>query len=268
MFKTINISPVYLRKILPKVYLVSCKEQYDLGMLFLRVQEGYESEEERFRKEPLDILDYMRYYAIEKNIMESGTFSYPTDWGGFNVPSKDFQWLYKKKIDKINDYNMYDEIMITIMKFIEEVEEEDDYCIIGVQEGSDPDDTFLHELAHSMWNLNDEYCKDMKKAIKEIRKESIDLVKASRVAIRKLGYDKDVVEDEMQAYFSTGIIDEIHRAISRETSFKKREVSKTVKPCVRVFNKYLPTSLIRGPWKKDIIWEYDQSKNKKIKLWG
>lgn len=69
-----------LQKITDKIYHLHFDKQYDLAMHFLRYQEYYECPNDRFYKNSFTLAEFMHWYA-----KEYGSFSYPEDWGGFNL---------------------------------------------------------------------------------------------------------------------------------------------------------------------------------------
>ena len=71
-----------LQEVKPNVFVVLLEDNYNLPMLFCRVQEFYESPNEDFRNKKFSIWEYMEWYSKSNK----GSFTYPSDWAGFNIP--------------------------------------------------------------------------------------------------------------------------------------------------------------------------------------
>ena len=72
-----------LKEILPQIFALKIEDGYQRAMLFLRSQEYYESAFPQIRGHHFDIFEFMEIYRGWKGL---DYFSYPEDWGGFNVP--------------------------------------------------------------------------------------------------------------------------------------------------------------------------------------
>ena len=66
-----------------RIAIVQIPDQFELGMLFLRCQEYYESPCKEFNNQPFVVLDFMNWYRKE---MKSKSFTYPEDYIGYNIP--------------------------------------------------------------------------------------------------------------------------------------------------------------------------------------
>ena len=179
---------------------------YDLTMTFCRVQEFYESPFNQIRGKKFKLVDYMRLYS-KKN----GSFTYSIDWMGFNIPGPIIAKLYNLGID---DYTCYDKIIEDIHKKInKEVKTRDNYYLIGA---NDNKTTVQHELCHGLYFINKQYKKDVDKILKKIIPS---LRKKVELALSNLGYCKAVMNDEIQAYFSTE-----SQTIKELSHFTKKEL--------------------------------------------
>lgn len=179
-----------LKKLYPGIYLCKIEDMYDLAMTFCRVQEFYESPFKQIRGHRFTLVELMATYA-KKN---DGSFSYPLDWGGFNVPGPVVSDLYDHEI---KDFNVYDDIITTIHdKIVEEVGSTNYYLI-----GSNSDKmTIAHECAHALYFLDKEYKANAKLILNKLHKS---VYKKAENVLSELGYDKSVTDDELQAYLST-----------------------------------------------------------------
>jgi hypothetical protein len=181
---------------------------YDLAMTFCRIQEFYESPIKHIRGHKFKLLEFMATYAKTRD----GVFSYPTDWGGFNIPGPVVDRLFKLGID---DYNGYDKIIEGIHnKINKEIDQPNNYYLIG----SDNNKTTVeHEYCHGLYFVNKKY----RDTVNGIVKQLLPAVrkKISKVLLN-LGYDESVMDDEIQAYLSTGF-----NLIKENTKFNKRELT-------------------------------------------
>jgi hypothetical protein len=179
-----------LKKLYPGIYLCKIEDMYDLAMTFCRVQEFYESPFKQIRGKRFTLIELMALYS-KKN---EGSFTYPMDWGGFNIPGPIVASLYDYKIE---DYNIYDSIILEIHNKIVTETESNQYYLIG----SNTDVcTIEHECCHALFFLDKNYrenaLKILKKLYRSLRKKAEDV-------LLELGYDKSVMDDEIQAYLTT-----------------------------------------------------------------
>ncbi len=184
-----------LKKLIKNVYIVELDNSYDLAMLFLRYQEFYESPNPKIRKCKFTILDYMEWYSKANN-KDFPHFSYPKDYAGYNIPAN----LIPHVQDEvgIEDPNKYDKEIRKI--FSKLGKEPSKSYLIGSLKGDNS--VKMHELAHGMFFVDQEYKQEMLGQIKKLNK---DAVKVLKVALKQIGYAKEVFEDEMQAYMATGL---------------------------------------------------------------
>jgi hypothetical protein len=174
-------------------------------MLFCRYQEFYESPYKEIRGKYFTLEQYMDLYRI-KNKKEF--FTYPGDWSGYNIPS-DKLW---KALDTFSKHGRseYDEIMSSIIHSCENYplrsgkSRVKKWYLLGAD--SFDSSTMDHEIAHGLYYTNKEYRQNCDSLISEIKKK--DYVKMKKDLI-KIGYADDVkiIDDEIQAYMSTGLID-------------------------------------------------------------
>ena len=214
-----------LETILPGIYHVKIKDRYDLAMTFCRVQEYYESPIKEIRNKPFNLLEFMATYAKKNNC---GYFSYPDDWGGFNIPGRIIDKLYSTYIP---DQNFYDDLIISVHDTIVDQFGSVEYYLIG--SGGDTT-TVAHEVCHGLFALNKAYKKSVQKLIKQIPDK---ICKKLSKAILTLGYCKQVIPDEIQAYVTTDfdilIGDMTEREVSKLDKISK-EFAKNLKQYYKV----------------------------------
>lgn len=164
-------------------------------MTFLRYQEFYECPSPKFRGKKFTIIDYMDWYSHKYG---DGLFTYPKDWGGFNIPS-DIVLKLQNKIG--NDWNKYDNEMCNIYQKCIKLNKELDsrfYLLAAVGEG----ETLRHEISHGFFYLNVDYKKKMTALVKTLKPS---FRKEIYSTLKKFGYTSSVFIDEAQAYLSTGM---------------------------------------------------------------
>lgn len=185
-------------------------------MTFCRVQEFYESPLRHIRGKKFKLLDFMKDYAVV-----NGCFTYPIDWGGFNVPGTIIDNLYKLGID---DYNDYDHAIESIhLKINNEVDTKNNYYLIG----SDGDhETIQHEVCHALFTLDKQYKKNVLALLKNL---SANVYKKAEKTLINIGYGKHVMKDELQAYLSVD-----YRTIQEASNFTEKEL-KNFKETAAIF---------------------------------
>lgn len=211
-----------ITEVRPNIFHVAFKDQYDMCMTFLRAQETYESPNLKFRNKVWNKTEFMRWYA---KAFGNGVFSYPNDWGGFNVPSSILRF-----VDKNTSTEEFDEYDKTLLQGIggyifEEYGlhyADDKFYLIGTLEGDG--EIIHHEVAHGFWYTVPAYKKEMLALVKKMKPA---LRKKLCKELAKIGYTKQVFDDECQAYMSTGLSEKFGMTLKGED-----------KPFIEVFNKY------------------------------
>jgi hypothetical protein len=190
---------IKLFEVYPGIFALSIKDDFLRAMLFLRYQEYYESYSEDFRGKHFLISDYIDWY---KTWSGKDNFTYTSDWAGFNLPSNSIvecMW-------GIPDRNVYDDVMKYIVEKIGSVLGDKPFYLIGVDKmdcGNFSVDRFLdHEIAHGLYSINSDYKNSM---LKNIYSVPVDVRILFKKNIAEMGYCDDVLDDEMQAYLSTGL---------------------------------------------------------------
>lgn len=211
-------------EILPKIFGVSIKDYYERSMLFCRYQEFYESPYKEIRGKAFSWETFMMVY---KKSTKKDFFSYPIDWGGFNIPSGILNkglsaFLYKS-------WGPYDEIMSNIYYHCENYplkfeKPRTNWYLIGYGENLN---TLKHEIAHGLYYTNRKYKLGMNNLISQIKKK--DYTKIKKVLLN-MGYanDKKILDDEIQAYMSTGLI----------KGFNEEDIKKYQKNFIELFGDY------------------------------
>jgi hypothetical protein len=219
--KTANYT---LKEIKPNIFGLQFQDRYDLCMHFLRYQEFYESSSPKFRNKSFTILSFMRWYSKKYG---DNSFTYPSDWNGFNIPSYVIEQVFNNAIP---DRNIYDHEMLNIYRHCKKSSQ--NFYLIGYLKNNKT--TLNHEIAHGFYYLNNDYKSIMKSLVKSIPK---DILLAINSWLKIKGYTPKVYIDETQAYLSTGMSflnDETHFYLNKKLTNKLLLLSKEF---VEIFNK-------------------------------
>lgn len=165
------------------IYLLKFEEQEKLASAFLRFQEHYESPEFRGKFFTLD--EYKKWYEGER-----GSFTYYSDWSGFNIPSHILAPFLEGKFDPLSDE---EKVFLEHFKDISHP-----FYIIGLfgDINSDRAKTILqHETAHGLFYTKPDY---KEKVLNVLKKYDLTMLKDW---LRSLGgYHETVLDDESHAY--------------------------------------------------------------------
>jgi len=185
-----------IKEIKPKVFAVIVPDRYHRAMLFMRVQEFYESPNPKFRGKAFEIWDYIEWYSRK----HSDNFSYAADWVGFNFPLKVAEKCYDKMGERYAYYTPYDATMGKILDQIRETINlkygpKSKAYIIGVADTLSS--TFQHELCHAYYHIDNKYKTEVDAITKEIDPK---IYKRMCKNLIDMGYTEQVFSDEIQAY--------------------------------------------------------------------
>lgn len=186
-----------VKKIKPNIFAVSVSDDYDRAMLFCRYQEYYESPYKEIRRKHFTLEYFMRLYCKKR---KTPNFQYPSDWGGYNIPS-DVLMSAHQLFE--STYNEYDPIMKQIIDFCVKSSKNSPFYLIGIDKFNSTQ-TMEHELSHGMYYTDSEYRKSCDLLISQMDKNDYNFAKRELIMI---GYsnDKKIIDDEIQAFFSTGL---------------------------------------------------------------
>jgi len=172
---------------------VSADSQKELGETFIRFQEHYESPNKKFRNKIFTLGDVKNYYSIMY-----GADLYSELWIGFNFPS---YVLLPFKQGLFDALTPQEKELLGLLKY-----RNDNYYIIGAQNNS----TLRHELCHAMYGYNKKYKEEIDNFIKKYHKNFSKILQY----IQKKGYEKSVLNDELQAYVTDNEDDFIKNNLS------------------------------------------------------
>lgn len=160
--------------------------QYELTSTMIRFQEFYESPYPEIKEQTFTLDEFMDVYA--KNM---GNFTYFEDWAGFNIPGKVYLNFIKKHIVQLRpkEKTIFKAIPLKYLSGLIPF-----YIIATLKNDSR---TFIHELAHALYQLNEDYYKEIFILANALSKRT----KSSWFKkFKKWGYCEEVWYDELQAY--------------------------------------------------------------------
>jgi len=196
------LSQIKLFEVYPKIFAVVIKDDKLRARVFMRYQEFYESDSDTFRGKGFKWTEFVNYY---KNKTKNDILSYHEDWSGYNIPCDSIESC----ISVIPDINFYDLIMFSIIDTIKSLVGNDKFDLIGIVQADGDDKALIeHELAHGLWFSSPKYKADQLINIDGLPEYIIEPL---RQKISVMGYGSNVIDDEIQAYLSTGIISPMNR---------------------------------------------------------
>lgn len=158
---------------------IRADSQDELGNTFIRFQEYYEGPQ--FKNTIFTVGQVRSWYS-----KTYGADTYHVDWTGYNFPSFVLKPFREGLFDPLTNE---EKSLLDLVKY-----RYDSFYIIGAQD----DATLRHELAHALYSysikykiLIDQLCKKHYKELKKVGKYILDK-----------GYDKSVLNDELQAYIT------------------------------------------------------------------
>lgn len=192
------LDQINLYRLANGIYAVLVEDVRIRCYLFLRYQEFYEGSSESIRGKNFSIDQYINWY--QDYFKNKDLFTYSYDWCGFNIPSTSIEECFKN----IPDENEYDRIMKSIFFMCLMDNDRKDFYLLGV----DSIDSYLldHEMAHGMYFTDSRYRREVDSMTKELPKKIFNTLRDTIVG---MGYNNIVVNDEIQAYMSTGLSDQM-----------------------------------------------------------
>jgi hypothetical protein len=221
----------------PKIFAVVIKDDRLRARVFMRYQEFYESDSDTFRGKGFKWKDFVKFY---KEKTKNKIFTYHKDWAGYNIPCNSIESC----IALIPDLNFYDLIMFSVVDTIKNIVGDDDYYLIGIDQSNGEDPSLIyHEVAHGLWFSSHEYKYQQKNNIEDMNPSVRDQLSKK---ISGMGYGQNVIDDEIQAYLSTGVGDNMRRI---------KDIKQAQLPFKEVFDDYsteIKPKQIPIDWKTDL----------------
>jgi hypothetical protein len=189
-----------IKEVKDRVFAVVIPDDYERCMTFLRVQEYYESPNPDFRGKHFDIWKYIEWYSRDRGLM----FTYPADWGGFNVPLSVAVDCYRGVAEMPGEWtsgwdSRMRSIVDRVLQMVPVNRRSLPAYIIGTDEASGQ--TFKHEVAHGLYHTNLNY-----RAMVDAITADIKTVYMQSLGenLERMGYTEVVLWDEVHAYFTAG----------------------------------------------------------------
>lgn len=176
------------------LWLVSCPSPIDLGMLFWRAQEYYESSNPEIYKSSFTLLDYINWYCKTAG---EGSFTYYDDFEGYNLPG---DVCLKVMQVPFPDWNRYDSLFCQVVSNVIINQGSAKFYLIGAKDGDIA--VMEHEVAHGLYALVPNYRKKMDYLTNSLPDVAFDKIDKH---LTKEGYNSEVLLDEIQAYMATGL---------------------------------------------------------------
>jgi hypothetical protein len=179
------------------------------------MQEYYESQNANLFNRKFDTFKF-----LHEMMDDNGKISYFREWTGFNIPG-----------NVINDWKVtteeltpYEFLMFNQLKEAK-LDTKKPYYIIGALESHKR--TIKHEIAHALYSTNSDYFDEMSKLTGDLYLYKEKHFNKIRDNLIKMGYNRTVVLDEIQAYLS-----------SEKTEYLKKEIYKDIEEIKPILKKY------------------------------
>jgi hypothetical protein len=228
---------IELFEMYPKIFALVIKDNRLRARVFMRYQEFYESDSDTFRGKGFKWKDFVKFY---KEKTKNKIFTYHKDWAGYNIPCNSIESC----IALIPDLNFYDLIMFSVVDTIKNIVGNDDYYLIGIDQSNGDDPSLIyHEVAHGLWFSSPEYKYQQKNNIEDMNPSVREQLSKK---ISGMGYGQNVIDDEIQAYLSTGVGDNMRRI---------KDIKQAQLPFKEVFDDYsteIKPKQISIDWRTDL----------------
>jgi hypothetical protein len=194
---------IHKQEVLPGIFCLRFRDQYEAASTFLRLQEFYESPFREIRDHVFSLEEYMDRYA-----RETGNFTYTCDWEGFNVPGDVVRRFFKAFARAGEPLLKKEELLRAVLQ--EQLQGTRKFYVIGHCEkkelpdwtkARDRSSTLAHEIAHGLFYLNPAYHKAATTLLKGLPSKVVK--KMSGRLLNSGGHCKAVLPDEFQAYLAT-----------------------------------------------------------------
>jgi len=164
------------------IHYIEFDNQLAVTSTLLRFQEHYECPNFAGRIFSLD--EFKKWYTEDR-----GSFSYHTDWNGFNFPSHILKPFKEGKFDPLSKEEQ------AVLDMLEQHEGKF-YVIATHKEASTK--TFDHEIAHALFYLHEDYRTEVLNILSKY--DTVGL----REELKEMGYAQHVMDDEVHAYALSG----------------------------------------------------------------
>jgi hypothetical protein len=194
----------------PKIIHLKFKRKMDLTKTMLRFQEYFESP--KFRNKYFSLEEFKAWYITTT---VNNTFSYYSDWSGFNFPSKTLKSFYAGKFDPLTQEEKH---ILDLLR-----QERGRFYVIATFKSED----VRHETAHAKFYVDARYRNEVKKVISSIDTKPIFKV------LKEMGYDKAVWVDESHAYLL-----EAEEYFEKEFKLKAEDYKDARRELAEIYKRY------------------------------
>lgn len=166
-----------------RILLVTASTAAELGAMFVRPQEFYESPSRRFRGRYFTLEAFKKFYRRRTG---AGSFTYYRDYQGYNIPGEVFlDW----QADFASNESPEELALLTLLGPMP-----GQFYIIGALEKDV--NTIEHELQHALFHLAREY----REVVTAQLALSRSLLRPLCRALKKLMYTAEMLDDECVSY--------------------------------------------------------------------
>jgi len=197
------IDKLKLKQIRKNIFHISFPNQYLICATFLRLQEFYESPYKEIQGHSFSLETIQDMYA-EKH---GNKFTYLQDWSGFNIPD----YVIKKFFKQFNGKLLVKESQLKKLIQKKILNNPDKTYLIATYNQRDE----AHEISHGYWYLESDYKTMMKELV-----ENYKYKKMLMLYLKRAGYPKKVMYDEIQAYMSTSTYTGLRNILSLPKNWK------------------------------------------------
>jgi len=186
-----------IKQISKKVWAILGNNEEDVARAFIRFQEYYENKDLKGQR-GLTVQEIEQWWDKRRKELDTED-SYYQHWLGFNLPGKiilDLTRLPSFRSDPAN-YNFEETKLLSILETLS-VDQLSDGYLIGLWK--DAEEVFDHEVAHAYFATIPAYKIEQLKNISTLPKNIYESIKYQ---LSEMGYAAEVINDEIQAYFST-----------------------------------------------------------------
>ncbi|MGV8169138.1 MAG: ABC transporter ATP-binding protein [Candidatus Nanoarchaeia archaeon] len=177
-----------LKEIMPGIYHVQFKTQYEQNSTLLRFQEHYESP--RFKGKIFTLKEFREWYIKNTVLGKRHGFNYYSYWLGFNFPSTNLKPFLEGKFDPLSKKEKQ------FLETINKINKKRFYIMTTFSGAKVRIDH--HEIAHGLFYINKEYKKQVLLVLKKLSSKERQTLE--KYLAKEMGYHEEVIEDEMQAY--------------------------------------------------------------------
>lgn len=180
------------------IWSITSEKKETIARVFIRFQEFYENPVFKGKK-GFSVQDVEQWW-VQKCISDGDKEleDYYTYWQGFNIPG----WVVFEFL-KCSTFQPLTKLEQEMVQLLDSVPAKDlaNGIVLGI--GDDTDDVFDHEFAHGLFSTDKTYNHRQLDNLWDLKNHYPKIYQAFKQELLDIGYDESVVDDEIQAYFST-----------------------------------------------------------------